>query len=700
VAELLRVGKRGTAEAAGAAAAQQNSDAIRFVVSSDTPDIFGDVVVQRGLTFPARLPAVVDHDHRVEAQIGSRSDISISDHETRATLRLVPKGVSRVADLARALHEGGHGLASSVYFQTRPSDVEPIMRTDPTTGRTWRAGSRYTRGAVTEISLTPTPANAAAVAVARSLGFESNELAALLRTGAGSEARPLAPAVAASPPARVIARSANVDLSQLITQAEADATSAAAELVAATAAVDDANPETLQAVARCTTAANAAQDRLAVLRNAQAAAARAAAAAPQPGAAAAAAAAAAGPANLLPVGRVAPVTRRPQVPDVPAGTRLAQMAIARVHAHNSKRELNAVVGELFPSDHAIIAIARAATGVADTTTAGWAAELIRTEVRQMLEKDLAPISVAAALAVRGRRLNFLGAQSTVIPAVTTRGKATAGAWVGEGGVIPVKQGAFTAKRIYRYKLAAITTLTKELERASDPDAIATLREMMLQDTANALDGFLLDAIAEITGVRPAGLLNSVATTAGAAGGGQAAVDADLKTLWTTMVAAGAGSSPVLIINSASAINLAMMTNALGQYVFRDDIRANNLLGLSVIASTNVPALTATLVDAACFASAFDAPEVDVTDQATLTMADAGAGAPTQAMNAAGALGTAEQVLPDRGISVAGGVAGAASAGFQALSLFQTWSLGIRNVLPVGWGLTRAGAVQGVTAITW
>jgi HK97 family phage major capsid protein len=376
------------------------------------------------------------------------------------------------------------------------------------------------------------------------------------------------------------------------------------------------------------------------------------------------------------------------------------MAIARVQAHIHKRDVNAVIAELWPTDHAIIAIGRAAAGVADTTTAGWAAELIRMEIRQMLEKDLAPISVAAALAVRGRRLNFLGAQSTIVPAMTTRGKATAGAWIGEGGVIPVKQGQFTSKRIYRYKLAAITTVTKELERASDPEAVAVLRDMMLQDSANALDGYLLDALPEVVGIRPAGLLNGVATTAGAAGGGQAAVDADIKTLWTAMINAGAGSKPVLIINSASAIGLAMMTNALGQYIFRDDIRANNLLGLSVVASTNVPALTATLVDADCFANAFDPPEVETSEEATLTMADAGAAAPTQAMNAAGALGVAEQVPPDRGISVSGGTAGAASAGYQALSLFQTWSIGIRNVMPIGWGMTRPGAVQGVTAITW
>ena len=53
--------------------------------------------------------------------------------------------------------------------------------------------------------------------------------------------------------------------------------------------------------------------------------------------------------------------------------------------------------------------------------------------------------------------------------------------------------------------------------------------------------------------------------------------------------------------------------------------------------------------------------------ATVTLGDAGAAAPSMAMDGADALGTLEQVLPDRGISVKGGVTGAASAGY-ALSV--------------------------------
>ena len=110
---------------------------------------------------------------------------------------------------------------------------------------------------------------------------------------------------------------------------------------------------------------------------------------------------------------------------------------------------------------------------------------------------------------------------------------------------------------------------------------------------------------------------------------------------------------------------------------------------------------AIVVDADCFASAIDQTEIDTSEQATLTMADAGAAAPTQAGAAVGggALGTQRQVIPDGGIPVSGG-SGASIAGAVAVNLWQTWSLGIRLVQPASFAVTKAGAVQAVSGITW
>lgn len=399
-------------------------------------------------------------------------------------------------------------------------------------------------------------------------------------------------------------------------------------------------------------------------------------------------------------GKATPLQRIGKKAEPKAGEFIARMTIARGIAHVERRSLASVVAEMYPNDRNAMIVAKAATNAADTTTNGWAAELVRSEVRAMLQTDLAPISVAAALAAQGLEFSFNGAQSILVPRITARSTAVAGAWVGENGVIPVKQGIVGSQRINRYKVAVITVLTRELVRASDPSAVETIRRMMLQDTANMLDAALLDALAGVAGVRPSGLLNGVVVTAGAAGGGVAAVTADLKTMHDKLMAAGAGVKPVLLVNSSTVFGLSLLTNALGQFPFAQEVDNGRLKNFPLLSSPFVPAGTAIMVDAAYFASAFDAPEIDVSEQATLTMANANGVAPTQAMSPAGALGIVEQVPPDAGISVVGGISGAASAGYQAQSLFQTWTLAQRLVMPVAWGTTLPGVVQAVNAITW
>jgi HK97 family phage major capsid protein len=383
-----------------------------------------------------------------------------------------------------------------------------------------------------------------------------------------------------------------------------------------------------------------------------------------------------------------------------AGDLLARVIIARGLAAAQRKELTEIVSKVYPNDKQALAIAKTATSAADTTTAGWAAELVRSEAKGMLQTDLVPVSVFAALAAQGTLIDFAGAQSILIPQATARGVALGGSWVGENGVIPVKRGVLGSQRLNRYKLGVITQLTRELMRASDPSAIDIIRRMMVQDTANMLDTALLDALAGVAGIRPSGLLNGVAITPGAAGGGVAAVSADLQTMYDKLLAAGLGIKPVLLVNSSTVFALQSITTPLGEAPYSAAENGGKLRGFPLLASPFVPAKTAIMVDAAYFAAAYDGPEIDVSEEATLTMANADAVAPTQAMSPSGALGIVDQVPPDAGISVVGGPTGAASAGYQAVSLFQTWTVAQRLILPVGFGMTRPSAVQAVNAITW
>jgi len=121
----------------------------------------------------------------------------------------------------------------------------------------------------------------------------------------------------------------------------------------------------------------------------------------------------------------------------------------------------------------------------------------------------------------------------------------------------------------------------------------------------------------------------------------------------------------------------------------------------LIPSSFIAATTVIAVSVDHFASAFDPLEVDVNEAATLQMANADAVAPTHAGAGplGGALGTANQVPVDGGIPISGGN-GASVAGSVAMSMWQTWSLAVRMVMPASFGVTKTGSVQAITGITW
>ena len=685
---LVRVEKRGGLPvAAGTPGALLGSDQIRFRISSEDVDYFGDEVVQAGLEFPAALPAVADHTHRLDASIGEWVNIERAARETFATLRLLRPGASRMADLVRALHEGGFPLASSVNFDIHPSDIESITRAGPD-GRQ-RRGKRYRRGKVTEVTLTQFPANPAAVAVARSLGFNDADLAALSRTPpvVASIARST-PAVAAAPARTTTA----MTLAEMIAAAQAAHEAAlATQATAITALEADSGEGNMTAVARATTEADALFTRLTTLRNAETAATRRAAAAPAPAPAVTPTAVARAVAAVAEPRSASIIARRGEAKEVAPGTRLAQLVIARSIAHETRRSQDVVAQELFANEPELIAIARSAVGVADTTTAGWAAELVREETTAMLQVELLPFSAWAALAAQGITIPFNGAASVAIPQMDI-GKQIGGAWVGEAGAIPLAKGTMTAKRLSRYKVGGIVPITKELERTSSPAAVEVMRTFLRQVLSNLLDSSLIGNGPEVPGIKPAGLLFGTTPITGAPGGGQAAVQADLTAIMAAFNAANVRGKFVLLMSEMTQARLGMITNALGQLVYPQ--AAQGQIGTaSIIPSPFLADDVVIAVSVSHFASAFDPLETDVSDSATVVVADADTTAPTHATGAAGIIGTAHEVPPDGGIPVSGGT-GAAAAGAHAISLWQTWSLGVRMVIPSSFGITKAGSGAG------
>lgn len=387
------------------------------------------------------------------------------------------------------------------------------------------------------------------------------------------------------------------------------------------------------------------------------------------------------------------------------GDIMVKHATAQLLAYVERKPVLQVIEERYKDAPFVKAtfehVSKSAVPIATTTLATWAAELTRSDTRGFID-TLKDVSVAAALAARATSLDFGGFQSIKIPKKNPLAATlTEPAFVGEGGVIPLTQFSFGSLELFRYKLAAITTYTRELFERSTPAIEGVLQSSLREAYAEVLDAALLGTAAAVTGIRPAGLRAGLVSLTPTAGGGEDAVRTDVMNLVKALTTARLGARPVLLLNNIDVLAVSMMTSALSEPLFKAELAAGNLLGLPVIASANVPQHMAIIVDAAYLATAFDAPEFDVSDVATVTEANADATAPTQAGADAtgGALGTAGQVPANGGIKVAGG-AGASTTGYTARSLWQTYSLGLRMVAPTSWGLMQSGAVAFVSPTTW
>jgi len=275
--------------------------------------------------------------------------------------------------------------------------------------------------------------------------------------------------------------------------------------------------------------------------------------------------------------------------------------------------------------------------------------------------------------------------------------------VQEGGAIPVGSISIGSQTINRYKLAEILVTTMELRERSVTDIEAVFRRAMQRAYVKVLDNALLSASAAVAGVRPQGLLNGLAganTGAGDNTGGIPSVVADIKALTGALLAANENAVPVLLLNNQTRMGLTFLTDALGMFTFRDDLNSNNLLTVPVISSGNVPATVALMVDASSIAMALDAPMFDISQVATVVMANADGTAPTMADDGSGAIGTAGQVQEGINVVPSAAVVGGAGAGYTARSMFQTYSEAVRMIAPTSWALLRPGVIAQRTAISW
>jgi HK97 family phage major capsid protein len=247
-------------------------------------------------------------------------------------------------------------------------------------------------------------------------------------------------------------------------------------------------------------------------------------------------------------------------------------------------------------------------------------------------------------------------------------------WVGQGKAKPVTKFDFNATTIPFTKIAAISVITQELARFSDPSAEMLVRDSLGDSVIAKLDGDLFDPdLAAVANINPAGLLNGVTpvTTAAIDYADPDTIRCAIAALWAPWDSTFLGARPAYYTTPAVARHLALSREALGNPAFPGVTMNGGVLD-------GVPLrVSQYLANAGGSGGApfilVDESEIFLADDNTVTL-------------------DASDVASIEMDSEPTGDSGAPT-GASLVSMWQTNSIAMRAERFVWWGPRRSGAVQ-------
>ena len=669
----------------GMVRAYQSKDPWTFVASSEAVDRYGDVIVASGWQLKNfRKNPIALWQHSGAQPIGTWKDVDVVDGQLVATLEMVKPGVSIIADMLRGMVEQRVLRAVSVGFQPMAGHIERILDEKGN----WQGGYRYLKSELLEISLVSVPANPEALSVAKALGMSREQIDTVF---VSDQPRNGPTARAATAPE--IRNKGMTTLAQRIAARQASIATIRDQLTELGNAeeIDEARSVQMEEL---TGQIDAEQKALVVLENAQRAIAASAAPAQDDDG---------GPRTRGGLSNSTALTPPPAAPGVEAPPLLRtrgqkdpaalwfRTAVVVARGHQERRSYSDIISKSYGGDQHLEVLVRAATEPAMTSVTGWAAELVGETIGGFIDV-LRPGSIFFNLPMATFTFG-----NTKIRLPTRSSGTLAGVFVAEGAPIPVKQMVFGSVRLEPYKLGVISTFTKEMAQFSDPSIEPLLRDIMTGDTRETIDALFLDNVAAVATLRPAGLQQLAGSnTVASSGTTLANIITDLKAAIQSLATNKVGRRPIWIMNTQRMLSLSLMTNAAGNFMFRDELAQGTLMGIPVLASTTVPSAIVYLVDAAELAAAYDSvPQIDLSEQATLHMESVPATVPPTA-------GTVDPIAYGAGLAP-GGTPGTGAVGDFAQpvrSLFQTASLALRLLWDMSWNSRRTGAVFTITGVAW
>jgi len=620
-------------------AATTEVDGLDFVLSDETVDRMGDVIVAAGWDLKwFRKNPIALFGHSSGFPIGKWADVRVEAGKLKGRLEFAKEGTSPRIDELRRLVEQGILKAVSVGF--KPIEDEAIDKERPYAGR------RYLKQELLETSLVSVPANPAALAIAKSLHISDDTLdlafgehaepgRELVRRGSTGEH-------AATPP--IIRNKTMKTLSQRIEDAQNELVASRDKL----AELNGADALDLDAIEELNVRIDGQERALAAMKASEA----------KLGG------------TTSPVAAPA-IARQPlgfHQREVGAVDLVVRGALTNAVALITGKSIDTVLDERYPGHEATAIIAKTDQTVGTTGAAGWAAELIQTTYAAFVDA-LRGKSIYPDLRAAGLSQSFDSAGTAYIPSLTAGGAN--GSFFAEGTPIRVGRITTASTTMTARKMGVIIPFTRELAKRSTPALEGIVRAAILDDTAAILDSTMLDATAGDT-IRPAGLLNGVSATASGYGGGDyQAVIEDIAALVAPFDTANASDNLTLIMHPAQARKLAMMAGPDGTFGWADRFMSE----FRVLKSTHATANRLILVRNSDFVTATgDAPQFEVSNTATIHMEDT----------------TPLEIVSGTGPTTADPVR----------SFFQTDTMGVRMIMDVSWKMRRSGVVGWIDGTSW
>jgi hypothetical protein len=292
-------------------------------------------------------------------------------------------------------------------------------------------------------------------------------------------------------------------------------------------------------------------------------------------------------------------------------------------------------------------VERAASAPAQTTVAGWAAELTSLTVPDFI-LSISHTSAWAGVLARCPQVSVLGHSSAKVPIAGAAPPATI---VAEGAPIPVRKGAFSPLTLTAFKLAAIMTITEELARSTNIEP--AVRTLLSQSIGAGMDSLAFAA----TGTGSV-IQGGTVVTASTATPLETAMRQDFEQLIRNMDHPSANVAFVM-----HPCRAAFATSVLEQG-FAYPILVSSTIGVATVVAVDCAGVAA--------AMAGDA-KILLSESAAIHEDDV----PT-ALSASASPNTV--AAPIRG-------------------LFQTDAIGLRIIAPMGWA-ARTGSVTYIATVTW